>query len=166
MSSEGSPCAVCGATVYKEHLDAGVARYEDGRLMCKHCVEGYEKSHDATGGAASVQFEPIALDSPEHTNDNGARGEKIHGASAATLGLAKSWNESRFKRPLLREGSGATRCRTFHSKLSEAAIDFMTNQMNDWLEENNEIVVKFATSTIGMFEGKHTDPNIIITVFY
>jgi len=166
MATEhATPCAVCGANVYREHVDSGVARYENGKLMCKHCVNEYEKAHDAGGGAAAVAFEPIALEAHEHAPRRN-RDERIHGVSTATLGLAKAWDENRFKRRVDPKSAGATRCRTFHSKLSEAAIDFMTNQINEWLDENENIVVKFSSSTIGLFEGKHTDPNIIITLFY
>ena len=42
----------------------------------------------------------------------------------------------------------------------------MMNQINEWLEANEEIVIKFSNSSIGPFEGKHTEQNIIITVFY
>jgi len=42
----------------------------------------------------------------------------------------------------------------------------MTTLMNDWLDTNPDIVIKFSTSTIGNFEGKHTEPNLIVTVYY
>ena len=42
----------------------------------------------------------------------------------------------------------------------------MVNQINEWLDDNDDVAVKFATTTIGMFEGKHTEPNMITTVFY
>jgi hypothetical protein len=75
-------------------------------------------------------------------------------------------DEGRFKRPLRPDGVGATRCRMFHCRISQGATDFMVNQINEWLEENKEVTLKFATTTIGMFEGKHTEPNLITTVFY
>ena len=42
----------------------------------------------------------------------------------------------------------------------------MNDQINDWLDGNDKISVKTATSTIGMFEGKHAEPNLILTIFY
>ena len=63
MSSDGtSTCEGCGASVYKEHLDAGIARYEDGRLLCKHCVEEYKKSDNDVASSADADFEPIQFD--------------------------------------------------------------------------------------------------------
>ena len=45
-------------------------------------------------------------------------------------------------------------------------IEHLDEQINEWLDENKEITLKFANSTIGMFEGKHTEPNLIFTFFY
>ena len=73
---------------------------------------------------------------------------------------------SRFKRPLDPKSPFATRCRTFHCKLSEGAIEFLNMQVNDWLDKHPDIVVKFARSDIGMFEGKHKEPNLILTIFF
>ncbi|MCH7808459.1 MAG: hypothetical protein IIB60_04485, partial [Planctomycetes bacterium] len=43
---------------------------------------------------------------------------------------------------------------------------FMSTQINEWIDGNDEIVIKFVTSGIGMFEGKHSEPNLIVTLFY
>ena len=42
----------------------------------------------------------------------------------------------------------------------------MNEQINEWLDKNPDVTIKFANSVIGMFEGKHTEPNIIMTVFF
>ena len=161
-----SKCEECGASVYRAHLDSGIARYEKGRLLCAHCIAEFERTHQ---GKPDDDFAPIAFDD----DDEPARGEKvdmsasrIHGATKQTLGVSGAWNEGRFKRTLDPQSTGATRCRTFHAKLSAAAIEFMNNQINEWLEGNADIVIKNATSCIGPFEGKHTEQNLIITVFY
>ena len=60
----------------------------------------------------------------------------------------------------------ATRCRTFHSKLTDGAINFLNHQINEWLDGNEDITVKFSNSTIGPFEGKHVEMNLIVTLFY
>ena len=61
---------------------------------------------------------------------------------------------------------GGTRCRIFHAKLNDGAIAFMSEQINEWLDTSTGIYVKTSTSTIGVFEGKHADPNLIVTLFY
>jgi len=84
------------------------------------------------------------------------------GAITAGQGLVDT---STLKRPLSK-GSSATRCRTFHSKLTDAAVAYMNNQVNEWVDSDPDIEIKFASSTIGTFEGKHSEQNLIITIFY
>jgi hypothetical protein len=42
----------------------------------------------------------------------------------------------------------------------------MCEQINEWVDSDDGIEIKFATSTIGVVEGKHVDPHLIVTVFY
>ncbi len=162
-----SACQECGASVYREHLDSGIARYEDGRLLCAHCVAEFEAKHDTND--ADGGFEPIVFED-EVGGDAGASDalshSRIHGATKAGLSTPGAWDDSKFQRPLSPKSAGASRCRVFHCKLSEGALEFMINQINDWLDANDQIVVKFMNSAIGPFEGKHTEQNLMITVFY
>ncbi len=160
-----SICQKCGASVYKAHLDSGIARYEGGNLLCAHCVAEYERSHDMLTGGDSNEFEAISLDEELVVEKDDMSHSKIM-ASVHTLGLAGGWDDSRYKRPLLAGQAIATRCRTFHSKLNEASLEFMNNQINDWIDSADDMAIKFAASTIGMFEGKHSEPNLIMTIFY
>ena len=160
-------CHGCGASVYKEHLDRGTAGYWAGQLLCNVCL--------AEKGVAPVAAKPIAL-SPSADEglgsielvgeeDAGASGE-IRSFGGDSITAPAVHDDSRYKRPLLK-GSGATRCRTFHAKLSDGAISFMTEQINEWCDSNPDIQIKFCTSAIGLFEGKqHQEPNLILTVFY
>ena len=160
-------CSSCGASIYRQHLDSGIARYEGGKLMCSHCVSEYERAHESDAGGEA--FEPIELESGRDENASAKTdmsGSKIHAASAATLGKAHRWDDTRYTRALDPRSISAVRCRTFHAKLSEAALEFMNNQVNEWLDGNKNITIKFASSTIGVFEGKHAEPNLILTVFY
>ena len=160
MDEITSNCRQCGASVYKAHVESGIARYEGGKLLCPHCASENDRNQPKED-----DFAPIAFEDDDDEPKVDLSSSRIHGATASTLGQSGMWNESRFQRKLRVEG-GATRCRTFHSKLSTAAIEFMSNQINDWLDGNEEIIIKFATSTIGPFEGKHTEQNLIITIFY
>lgn len=161
MSGEGSACESCGATVYKEHIDSGIARYEAGKLMCPHCVNEYERSHDAAVGAAVATEAKVGIVGGEVSGTS-----KINVFGSANLTDVHAWDESGFNRKLDPNAEGGTRCRVFHSKLNQGAIEFMVNAINTWLDESGDIRIKHATSTIGIFEGKHADPNIILTLFY
>ena len=55
-------------------------------------------------------------------------------------------NESKYQRPLNNTGRGAIRCRTFHTKLTDAAISYMDSVINEWIDKNPQIEIKFATS--------------------
>ncbi len=154
-----SICGSCGASVYRQHIESGIARYAGGKLLCSHCAADFEEEE----GQA---FEPIEFEDEEATSKEEMSSSRIHSASAVTLGVGGAWDDSKFRRPLQPTIAGATRCRTFHCKLGEGALDFMVNQINEWLDANEKIVIKFASTTIGPFEGKHTEPNLIVTAFY
>jgi hypothetical protein len=59
-----------------------------------------------------------------------------------------------------------TGCRTFFAKLHTGAIEFLDEQISIWLRDNPNIVVRFATTTTGEIQGKKTEPNILVTVWY
>lgn len=169
MSSEdiASVCGSCGASVYREHLDSGIARYEDGKLLCSHCLAEFDKSHDsAVGGSSILDFEPIELEGGDDDTPMDMSQSQIQAVGKATLGQEHMWDDSKYKRPIDPMAIGASRCRVFHTKLSQGALDFMNNQVNEWLDGNTDIAIKFAMTTVGPFEGKHTEPNLILTVFY
>jgi hypothetical protein len=161
-----TPCDQCGASVYKEQLESGIARYEDGRLYCSYCLNEYESAQDTAVTDAADEFAPIELDS----DDDGATELDMSSSRIQMVvdskGGAGKKDESEFKRSLQPQASSATRCRTFHCRISEGAVDFMNNQINEWIDTHDDITVKFSNCVIGMFEGKHTEPNIILTLFY
>ncbi len=163
-----SVCEECGASVYKQHLESGIARYEAGRLLCAHCVAEYERVHDAAASGITEDLAPIELDEEEDLDPSAGTGAmsstRIHSMSEATLGLGGA--EMQYRRALDQNHPAASRCRTFHCRLSEGAIEFLNNQINEWLDQNDDISVKFVSSTIGLFEGKHTEQNLIMTLFY
>ncbi len=154
-------CQGCGASIYPEHLQSGIAQYVNDRLLCSHCVKDGEQ-----GDTEADLLEPISFDNDDIGGSRVDMSQSRITTTEDTLGKAGAWDEGGFTRSLDPRSMGATRCRSFHAKLSDNALIFMNNQINDWLDQNDEIVLKFATSTIGQFEGKHTEPNLITTVFY
>ena len=166
MSDISGECASCGASIYRQHVDSGIARSVDGKMLCSHCLVEHEREKE---GEQSPEFAPIEFDdddSGEEELNVDLSQSRVHSASTATLGKAGGWDETRYERQPDARAISATRCRTFHAKLSEGALGFMNTMINEWLDENPNITVKFATSTIGTFEGKHAEPNLILTLFY
>ena len=84
------------------------------------------------------------------------------GARAAAAELR---HEEILKRPLNVTGQGATRTRTFHSKLNDAALALLDQAINEWIDSGG-IEVKCVSSCIGVFEGKKPEPHLILTVCY
>ena len=59
-----------------------------------------------------------------------------------------------------------TGIRTFFTKLHAGSLDFLDLQIQKWLNENPDIVIKMTNTTVGNVVAKKTEPNIVITVWY
>tara|TARA_B100000959_G_C14968163_1_gene618654 strand:- start:225 stop:977 length:753 start_codon:yes stop_codon:yes gene_type:complete len=62
-------------------------------------------------------------------------------------------------------GTGASHVRTFHSKLTDDALSYIDQQVNEWLDDNPDLEVKLVTTTIGTFTGKVKEPHLICQVW-
>jgi hypothetical protein len=178
---EMKACELCGASIYPEHVKKGLADYLAGRLLCSHCLR--EKRQIAMVNPAAVfrdekaheeEDEPIAL-ATEDEDETGS-GSPAGSGAGSFIGRAGGTGggttfagpaiERQYQRELLKNAS-ATRCRTFHCKLNDSSFARLNEVINDWVDANEEIEIKFATSCIGLLEAKHsTDPHLIVTVFY
>jgi hypothetical protein len=161
-------CEMCGATVYPEHIESNIAGEWEGQLYCRHCLQ--EKKSEA-GLLESKEDSPISLsdvdlDAPAVSESSKIRqfGSSVGGMSDSLAGAVVEKTD--WHRDVLQGSPNATRCRTFHCKLTDASLAHMNQQINEWVDHHEEIEIKFATSTIGVVEGKHADPHLILTVFY
>ena len=59
-----------------------------------------------------------------------------------------------------------TGVRTFFTKSHAGSIDFLNEQITDWLKNNPGIKIKRTNMATGDIVGKKTEPNILITVWY
>jgi len=59
-----------------------------------------------------------------------------------------------------------TGVKTFFTKLHPGAMDFLDGQITLWLKRNPGVTIKRTNTVTGMVQGKKTEPNIIITVWY
>ncbi len=157
-------CDVCGATVYPEHIEKGLAGDWEGQLLCHHCL-AEKKPQPASNTAGPT--EPIKLaDAPEPGDPRSATAIRSFGGGPGRMGEGLLAKDDKLRRNLLSDSPNATRCRTFHAKLTDAAFAHMNEQINEWVDANEGMQLKFATSCIGVVEGKHSDPHLILTVFY
>jgi hypothetical protein len=56
--------------------------------------------------------------------------------------------------------------KTFFTKLHPGALNFLDEQITKWLTENPGIQIKRTNVATGEIQGKKSEPNIIITVWY
>jgi hypothetical protein len=74
-------------------------------------------------------------------------------------------HEERWRRTPNATGTGAVHVKTFHCKLTEDALHFMDQAINEWLDGHPQYEVKFVTSSIGTFTGKLKEPALICQVW-
>lgn len=104
--------------------------------------------------------EPLSLvDDSEEADDPGP--SKVRAFQAKQVVEQKQ----EFQRELNVNGAGATRCRVFHSKIAEAPLEFMQNQINEWIDREG-LEVKHVGHVIGTMEGKNPVPNVVVMVWY
>lgn len=173
MSTKTEPahvCAACGATIYPEMIDSGLAERIAGQLVCPHCA--HERRRKAEAAASSER--PLAFDDGglEDASEGSASGAEAHPGGTSsdriqyTSGPPRGAERKSYQRALGTGVGHATRCRTFHCKLSDAAFAHLDDQINDWADQHQDVEIKFATTSIGTIEGKHADPHLIVNVFY
>jgi hypothetical protein len=158
---KGMACGECGAVVYQEHLDRGLAGKRGDLLLCPHCLAERRKSEAHT---PLQDAETISLVDEPPTGDRTGQTSIFSSSSVAVEPL--TGESARFKRPLIKTGQGASRMRVFHSKMSDAGVRNLESAINEWLDANPDIEIKFASSTVGTWEGKHVEPHLIVSVYY
>ncbi len=59
-----------------------------------------------------------------------------------------------------------TGVKTFFTKLHPGAIEFLDEQIVNWLKGNPGVAIKHTNTTTGEIQAKKTEPSIIVTVWY
>ena len=62
-------------------------------------------------------------------------------------------------------GKGAIHVRTFHAKLTDDALVYMDQCINEWLDAHPQYEVKFVNSTVGILTGKLKEPHVVCQVW-
>lgn len=74
-------------------------------------------------------------------------------------------HEDQWNRTPNTNGTGAIHCKSFHCKLTGDSLEFMDQQINEWLDAHPQYEVKMVTSSIGTWTGKIKEPNLIVNVW-
>ena len=109
--------------------------------------------------------ESIDLVDLETDEASGTRSQIRAFGKGARASARELRHDEALKRPLNVSGQGATRTRTFHSKLNDAALALMDQAINEWVDSGG-IEIKCVSSCIGIFESKKPEPHILVTVCY
>ena len=80
------------------------------------------------------------------------------------FGKAKKHEEEWIRTPNT-TGTGAIHVKTFHCKLTDDALRYMDQCVNEWLDAHPQYEVKFVTSTIGTLTGKLKEPNLVCQIW-
>lgn len=160
-------CQGCGATVYPEHIEAGRAAYWAGQLLCAVCLKGKQS-------APAEEAEPVEVVEVVETEDVSlslvdeseleSSGRRV--IQAFKTAEHTAIDESKLQRSLNKTGTGATRMKVFHTKMTDGAVEFMEQNVNEWIDGNPDVEIKFVESTVGLWEGKHSEPHLILTLWY
>jgi len=158
--------------------EQGFRGLEDEPISLEPEARGSGPAATGKTGANSSDDGPISLEPDAPEASGGAQPSRIRpsgggsggGIGASTkarfgAGLAQSVKHFDFKRPMNLNGTGATRCRVFHSKIAEAPLQVMENHINEWIDAE-EIEVKHVGHVVGAMQGKSTEPNIIVIIWY
>lgn len=165
-------CQQCNGEITTEQIVNKSAGLVQGVLLCPACVEAKRKQliEAAKAAAASQPARDEADEKLELIDElempKGREAPKIL-SFAQGSSLGGTHHEQDLKRGIGAMNEPATRCRTFHSKLTPAALAHMDELINEFLDHNPGTYVKLATTTVGMFEAKlHPEPHLVLTIFY
>jgi hypothetical protein len=62
-------------------------------------------------------------------------------------------------------GAGAVHVKSFHCKLGGDSLEYLDKQINEWLDAHPGYEVKFVSATVGEWQGKLKEPNLIVQVW-
>jgi len=153
-------CDLCGATIYPEHIHSGRAAIVDEKLLCPICLNE-EKSKTKAPLSANDGDAGVTLIDEAEMEKSGRKIIKAFGGESQ-----RKLDETQLQRALHKTGSGATRVKIFHTKMNDGAVEFLAQNINEWVDQNPDVDIKIVQTTVGTWEGKHPEPHLILTVWY
>ena len=157
-------CEGCGEAITADQIVNRQAGLVHGVLLCPACVDKKRKEALEAQRAAAAAEEKLTLEGSDEPT-TGQSSSKIRSFAEGST-LAGAHHDAKLKRKITGPTEAATRIRTFHSKLTPAALAHMDDQINEWVDSDPNIFVKTVNTTVGPFEAKHVEQHLIVTIFY
>lgn len=107
-----------------------------------------------------IPFDNSVSHAPLNLGGGGAAAPKIE-KPAQTAGPTATKSAERTS-----SAERITGVKTFFTKLHAGAIEFQDELISKWLKENPGVSIKLTNVITGEIQGKKTEPNMIITVWY
>lgn len=107
---------------------------------------------------------PAAAPAADAPNEAGA-GISAAGAAKISMFGRERHHEQQWTRTPNTTGSGAIHVKSFSCKLTEDALQYMDQAINEWLDAHPQYEVKFVSSSIGTMTGKLKEPALICQVW-
>ncbi|HZZ44698.1 MAG TPA: hypothetical protein VFE58_17310 [Tepidisphaeraceae bacterium] len=63
-------------------------------------------------------------------------------------------------------GTGICRVKSFHGRLSDQGMEYIDNQINEWLDAHADVDVKAVTTNTNLFDGKMKELALIVNIWY
>jgi hypothetical protein len=114
----------------------------------------------------AAELEPLTLIEDDTPATPAGPGPAPAPKKIMAFGADAHVRRDKWKRNTVKTGTGATRVRSFHGKYSEQGLEYLDNAINEWLDNHEDVEVKFVTSTVMTFEGKIREPALVLNVWY
>jgi hypothetical protein len=115
--------------------------------------EDANKSIPFDDGGVEVSHSPLNLGGSEAPSTSESEVSSVRPAGRDTVKRV-SWPDR------------ITGVKTFYTKLHPGAMEFLDEQVSNWLRDNPGVNVKWTNVVIGDVAAKKTEPNIIMSVWY
>ncbi len=89
----------------------------------------------------------------------------IGGSMIQVFGGDRQPHEDKWSRKTNVTGKGATHVKTFYCKLRPDAIQYLDDQINEWLDKHPEYEVKQVSASVGKLVGKNIEDALFLNVW-
>lgn len=118
--------------------------------------------NDAPGELGMDDTLPLDVDPGEAQESQQEKRPKIRSFEQK---LATGRHEDTWDRSPNVTGTGAIHVKSFHSRLTGDSLEFLDQQINEWLDKHPQYEVKLVTTAVGTWSGKLKEPNLVVNVW-